>query len=169
GPRRGRTRPLPRCGPADRRGARARRDRAVRPRRPAGRRRRGRAAGPGRRRHGPGRAARLRRRGGGARAHPGRDVLVRGRSFRGDPVILPWLASLAWASITIEDPPRPGEETVVVVTDDAGRPRAGETVRVIHRPGLGGEREVAVGITDARGRVRWTPQMDGVTIVRAGE
>lgn len=84
-------------------------------------------------------------------------------------MILPWLASLAWASITIEDPPRPGEETVVVVTDDAGRPRAGETVRVIHRPGLGGEREVAVGITDARGRVRWTPQMDGVTIVRAGE
>jgi len=84
-------------------------------------------------------------------------------------VILPWLASLAWASITIEDPPRPGEETVVVVTDDAGRPRAGETVRVIHRPGLGGEREVAVGITDARGRVRWTPQMDGVTVVRAGE
>lgn len=84
-------------------------------------------------------------------------------------MILALLASMAWATITIEAPPRPGEETVILVTDDAGRPRAGETVRVIHRPGLGGERELAVGITDARGRVRWTPQMDGVTVVRAGE
>lgn len=84
-------------------------------------------------------------------------------------MILLLVASLAWGAITLEEPPRVGVETVIHVADDAGRPRAGETVRVVHRPGLGDERELAVGITDARGRVRWTPQVDGVTTVRAGD
>lgn len=84
-------------------------------------------------------------------------------------MILLLLAGVAFGAITLERPPQPGVETVIHVADEEGRPRAGETVRVVHRPGLSGERELAVGITDARGRVRWTPQFDGITVVRAGE
>lgn len=79
------------------------------------------------------------------------------------------LALVASATIEIETPPTPGEETIVRVLAQDGRPRAGETVRVVHRPGLAGQRELAIGITDARGRVRWTPAEAGVAVVRAGE
>jgi hypothetical protein len=64
---------------------------------------------------------------------------------------------------------RQGEEVVLAVTDEAGDPRSGETVRVIHRPGLAGETELAIGISDGRGRVRWTPEVSGVARLRAGE
>ena len=77
------------------------------------------------------------------------------------------LAIVAHAGIELEAPPELGVETVILVADDNGDGRPGETVRVVHRPGLAGEREVAVGITDGRGRVRWTPQLDGVAAIRA--
>lgn len=84
-------------------------------------------------------------------------------------MILAWSIATAAATITPEAPPVLGEETVLAVLDDDGHPRAGETVRVIHRPGLTAEREFAIGITDGRGRVRWTPQMAGIARIRAGD
>ena len=78
-------------------------------------------------------------------------------------------AGLARATIAVEPAPVRGVESVVRVTDDKGRPEVGRTVRVVLRPGLDGEREEAVGITDGRGRVRWTPSSGGVARVQAEE
>jgi hypothetical protein len=83
-------------------------------------------------------------------------------------VIIGWCVA-AHAAITAAEPPREGTEVVLLVVDAAGEPRSGETVRAVHRPGLAGEREVAIGITDGRGRVRWAPETSGMTTVRAGE
>jgi hypothetical protein len=80
-----------------------------------------------------------------------------------------WLATAAWAAVELETPPVSGVETVVVVKDERGDPRGGETVRVVGRPGLSGEQEQAIGITDGRGRVRWTPRDAGVAWLRAGD
>lgn len=80
-----------------------------------------------------------------------------------------WWLSAARAEIVVEVPPYQGIETVILVTDEAGESASGETVRVIHRPGLGGERELAIGITDGRGRVRWKPEQGGVALLRADE
>jgi hypothetical protein len=82
-------------------------------------------------------------------------------------VILGWVA-VAAADVGFEAPPRAGAETVIAVSRD-GEPGAGETVRVVVRPGLAGSREIAVGITDGRGRVKWTPDAPGLTEVRAGD
>ncbi len=79
------------------------------------------------------------------------------------------LVSAAWGAVRLEAPPDAGVETVVVVQDDEGDARGGATVRVVMRPGLAGERELAVGITDGRGRIRWTPQEPGVVWMRAGD
>lgn len=76
---------------------------------------------------------------------------------------------LASAGIGTDAPPVQGTPTMVVLTDSEGRPRGGETVRVVHRPGLEGDREVAIGITDGLGRVRWTPDVAGVSELRAGD
>jgi len=77
------------------------------------------------------------------------------------------LLSMAHASIELEVAPAVGTEVVVVVVRD-GVPGRGETVRVMHRPGTVHERERAIGITDGRGRVTWTPEEGGVAEVRAG-
>ncbi|MEM6926003.1 MAG: hypothetical protein AAF602_03665 [Myxococcota bacterium] len=74
----------------------------------------------------------------------------------------------AWAGITLETPPVVGQEVVIAVTDAFGDPRSGETVRVHHGPGLAAERELAVGITDGRGRIRWTPSVAGVAELQVG-
>ena len=74
---------------------------------------------------------------------------------------------IALASVTLAEPPQIGGEVWVHVTDE-DTPLAGETVRVLHRPGLHGESEVAIGITDSRGRVRWQPSISGVAELRAG-
>lgn len=79
------------------------------------------------------------------------------------------LAGLASAEISLEEAPVTGERTYVIVTDAEGRPRGGETVRVIHRPGLSGESETAIGITDALGRAEWKPEHSGVARLIAGE
>ncbi len=81
-------------------------------------------------------------------------------------MIFTWCAA-ALADVGFESPPHDAVETVVTVVRD-GEPAAGETVRVVVRPGLAGSRELAVGITDGRGRVRWTPEASGLTEVRAG-
>ncbi len=71
--------------------------------------------------------------------------------------------------LTFEPPPEVGAESVITVTDDLGRIQPGATVQVLHRPELDGERQIAIGITDSRGRVRWTPELAGVARVRAGD
>ncbi|MEZ4236501.1 MAG: hypothetical protein R3F59_10150 [Myxococcota bacterium] len=92
------------------------------------------------------------------------------------PVLL-WLAQAALGAVTVEGEPedgppivlRQGEEVVLAVTDAEGEARSGETVRVVHRPGLAGEAELAIGISDGRGRVRWTPELSGLARLRAGD
>ncbi len=82
-----------------------------------------------------------------------------------------WMV-MVWAcgaEVTTGTPPVLGVETVVSVTSEAGLPERGQTVRVVHRPDMHAEREVAIGITDARGRVRWTPEWPGVAEIRADE
>lgn len=83
--------------------------------------------------------------------------------------MIAWLATCALAEVTLEASPVAGVEVVVDVTEASGDPASGETVRVVHRPGLAGSRELAIGITDGRGRVRWTPAEGGVVRLRAGE
>ena len=78
-------------------------------------------------------------------------------------------SNLALAEITLESEPVMGDKNYVILTDAEGRPRGGETVRVIHRPGLYGETEMAIGITDALGRAEWKPQESGVARLVAGE
>lgn len=79
------------------------------------------------------------------------------------------LCTLALAGIEVEPAPAVGQESLVLVVDAEGAPLPGQTVRVVHRPDLHGQEEQAVGITDGRGRVRWSPSRAGVTQVRAGE
>lgn len=75
----------------------------------------------------------------------------------------------ALAGVELETIPRVGDETAVTLTDDLMRPQAGVTVRVIHRPSLDNSRELAIGITDSRGRVYWTPDQSGVAQIAAGD
>ncbi len=78
------------------------------------------------------------------------------------------LATLALADgIALQADPELGVVIAITVTDAADRPAVGRTVRVIHRPELDGEKELAIGITDARGKVRWTPEQAGVAVIRA--
>lgn len=72
----------------------------------------------------------------------------------------------ARAEILFEGDPTVGEGVVITVVDDLSRPVRGATVRAIHRAGLPGERDLAIGLTDARGRVTWTPEQAGTTVVR---
>ena len=81
--------------------------------------------------------------------------------------LLFWLLGSAHGSILVEEPPELGVSNWITVTS-GDRPVGGETVSVVHRPGIAGEQEIAVGITDARGRVRWTPARSGVTTIQAG-
>jgi len=83
--------------------------------------------------------------------------------------VIALFSAAAWGAVTLETEPAAGVETVVAVQDPEGDPRGGVTVRVVMRPGLSGERELAVGITDGRGRIRWTPQEPGVAWLRAGD
>ena len=86
-----------------------------------------------------------------------------------------WLVGAALAGLSFETPPVAGQETVVVVVEgtpggdmaEDSRPVAGATLRAIYRRGLAGEHEQAIGITDGRGRARWTPTDGGVATVRA--
>ena len=71
------------------------------------------------------------------------------------------------AKLLMEPSPSPGQETIIsVIKEDL--PVRGETVRVIYHPRSAHEQERAVGITDARGRVSWTPEVGGQAILRVG-
>jgi hypothetical protein len=76
------------------------------------------------------------------------------------------LAWLAHAEIVVEPPPSAGVQTAVTVLDDLSRPVSGATVRAVERSGLSDQRDVAVGLTDARGRVYWSPGAGGPTVLR---
>ena len=78
-------------------------------------------------------------------------------------------AQLCWAGVEITPPPAVGTESVIVVTGPDDQVQVGKTVTVVHRPELSGEHELAIGITDGRGRVRWTPESGGVAELRAGK
>lgn len=82
--------------------------------------------------------------------------------------MIAWVA-LALADVVVEPAPAEGVASTVKVTDAAGNPRRGETVRVVHRPGTAHARERAIGITDGRGLVTWTPEEGGVARLRAGD
>jgi hypothetical protein len=75
----------------------------------------------------------------------------------------------ALPGISLGGVPTVGEEVVVTVAGPDGAGAPGATVRAVHRPGLYGEREVAIGITDGMGRVRWTPDVAGVTVLSADD
>lgn len=79
-----------------------------------------------------------------------------------------WWIACALADVVVDPPPKAGDASVVYVTDDLGSPRRGETVRVVHRPGTSFERERAIGITDGRGTIEWTPEQAGLATLRAG-
>ena len=86
-----------------------------------------------------------------------------------------WLVTSAFAGISFESPPQEGQETVVVVVEgepggdlaEDSQPTGGATLRVVYRPGLPGEFEQAIGITDARGRARWIPTEGGIALVES--
>lgn len=81
-----------------------------------------------------------------------------------------WLtAALALAGVEISPPPAVGQTSDLQVTDADGRPRGGLTLRVVHRPGLTGARELGAGITDPRGRARWKPEIGGGSVLYAGD
>jgi len=67
---------------------------------------------------------------------------------------------LQWSGELIQ-----GRETTVTVVDDLSHPIVGATVRATWRTGLEGERDVAVGLTDARGQVPWTPDQNGTVLL----
>ena len=78
-----------------------------------------------------------------------------------------WLA-LACAEVRVEGEPVQGKDVLITILDDAGRAREGIGVRVVHRPGLRGETQLALGLTDSLGRVRWTPETGGTATLHAG-
>jgi hypothetical protein len=71
--------------------------------------------------------------------------------------------------VGVEVPAVQGEETVVVATRADDEPLAGATVRVFYRPDLLGEHEQAIGITDGRGRIAWTPSDAGIARLQAAD
>ena len=82
------------------------------------------------------------------------------------PLLALLLTGVAQGGISVIEPAEVGHETWVTVTNQ-DVPAPGETVTVVHRPGIAGEHEIAIGITDAMGRVRWTPSSAGLSTVHA--
>lgn len=80
-----------------------------------------------------------------------------------------WSLAVAFATITIDPPPQVEVESALVVLKDEERPAAGATVRAWLHPGLPEEREIAIGVTDARGRVLWTPEVAGRVRIEAAD
>ncbi|MCB9667967.1 MAG: hypothetical protein H6734_00675 [Alphaproteobacteria bacterium] len=78
------------------------------------------------------------------------------------------LIGLALASIEIEGPLAEATEVTLRITESDGSESGGETVRVTHHPGTPQAFERAISITDARGRVTWTPETSGIAELRAG-
>lgn len=79
-------------------------------------------------------------------------------------IALLWL--IASAEPTVDPPPVVGQESGITLLDDLSRPVVGAQVRATVRRGLPGERELAVGLTDARGTAWWKPSSPGPTAIR---
>jgi hypothetical protein len=77
------------------------------------------------------------------------------------------LLASASAEILVEESLAQGQRAEIQVVDSISMPVAGASVHVVSRPGLSGEEEITVGITDPRGRLHWTPSEGGVYIIRA--
>lgn len=69
--------------------------------------------------------------------------------------------------LEIAPPPRVGSEVIITLTRDGSVPSAGVTVTATRFPGLPAQEEVALGLTDGWGRVRWAPSAGGVYAVSA--
>ena len=76
---------------------------------------------------------------------------------------------IAHATVEIEPAPVVGQQSTVTVLNDISRPMASRAVRTTVRPGLRGEREGSAGLTDAMGRVYWTPQKPGKHLIRVDD
>jgi len=76
------------------------------------------------------------------------------------------LALVALANPKLDPPPVVGQESGITLVDDLSRPVVGAPVRATVRQGLPREREVAVGLTDARGTAWWKPTVAGPTAIR---
>ncbi|MFT7518633.1 MAG: hypothetical protein ACI9MC_000765 [Kiritimatiellia bacterium] len=79
-----------------------------------------------------------------------------------------WLLLLlsARADIILDAPAIEGQETSITIINDLSQPQSGVTVRVLLRNGLPGERDLAVGLTDSRGKVFWKPKTGGIAIIK---
>jgi hypothetical protein len=77
-----------------------------------------------------------------------------------------WMFSAQATQLSVE-PALKVRNSVVVQCMDRGRPCEGKTVSVVLRPDLSDSQELAIGVTDSRGRVRWTPDRSGVAELRA--
>ena len=73
------------------------------------------------------------------------------------------MLSHAWAEprLVVAGTAQEGSPVEVQLVDADNRPIVGATLRVMHRPGLPGEVELGLGITDSSGRVVWTPEVAG--------
>lgn len=73
------------------------------------------------------------------------------------------LLSHAWAEprLAVVGAVQEDSPVEVQLVDADNRPIVGATLRVLHRPGLPGEVELGLGITDSSGRVAWTPEISG--------
>ena len=69
--------------------------------------------------------------------------------------------------ITVTPAPTVGQECLVQVA--GAEPVGGAPVRVVLRPGLPGQHEAAIGITDGAGQLRWTPDVQGALRLEAGQ
>lgn len=73
---------------------------------------------------------------------------------------------LAHAGVVATPPATPGATSQILLSDAQGAVKRGGTASAVTRPGLPGQAERGLGVTDARGRVRLTPEGSGVVVVR---
>lgn len=78
-----------------------------------------------------------------------------------------WWMPSALAGLDLDGTPALEQAITATLTEEDGSAVVGKTVRVIYRPGLTDSSEVAVGITDARGQVAWTPDQPGTAVLVA--
>lgn len=80
-----------------------------------------------------------------------------------------WAASMAWAGVSVSPAPTRGEVSQVLLANDDGSPQSGVTVRAIVHPERATSAEIGLGITDAKGRIAWTPKDAGTADLYAGD
>ncbi len=83
----------------------------------------------------------------------------------------PVLGQATGAPAVVADDPFPlrGETTEIRVEGADGRPLAGVALRARYRPNSETAHTAEMGVTDAAGRVEWTPDDAGVVLLEAGD